>query len=84
MRIVCVIFFLAFFATAPAFAAAAGRMLDCSAPTGTSTAELDFDHGTAAWSTTDAKTGQTSRSELRLSVENGQYDLDTGHSIGRY
>jgi len=67
----------------PAFAAA-DRTLDCAGGAGPATAVLDFEQGTAVWSTKNPKTGQTLQTVLGLSIENGQYRLDTGHSIGRY
>lgn len=84
MRIVLVTFLAVFVIGAPAAFAAADRTLDCSSPNGTSTAVLDFKHGVAFWSTKDQKTGLSSQSTLKLSGENGQYSLDTGHSSGRY
>jgi hypothetical protein len=68
---------------APAFAAA-DRTLDCAGGAGPATAVLDFEQGTAVWSAKDPQTGQTLQTVLRLSMENGQYMLDTGHSIGRF
>ena len=64
--------------------AAGDRTLDCSTPTGTATAILDLERGAAIWSVKNPKTGTEVQSTLRLSTDNGQYVLDTGHSIGRY